>query len=325
MRNEVLDSTRFLVESPKYVFINKDKLEETAQRFAKEELKIPNWELPVNLEGKTKEVIDFFFLGDSINFAYTDFSTKQKFKTMYRGTEWSGAMAMRACLKKAFEGEFPHILEGDFLRNVSEEQMKKIFEGNMQIPMLKERNDIFNEVGSVLCDKYGGHFYNLAEQSGQRLFNNGTGIVDRLVSDFPSFDDSLAYNGRLVKFYKRAQLAPATLYGRFRNQGDFVVQDIDELTVFADYVLPKGLRDLGILEYVESLADKVDHQELILRHSLEELEIRASTIHASKMLADRINEIRGNDEINALQIDYKLWSESRKQPSPHHLTYTIDY
>jgi hypothetical protein len=68
-------------------------------------------------------------------------------------------------------------------------------------------------------------------------------------------------------------------------------EDIENLTVFPDYQLPKVLRDLGILEYEESLAYRVDSGIEIPRNSQEELEIRASTIHASDMLVKSINKI----------------------------------
>jgi len=323
--NQVLESTRFLIESPKHVFINKEKLEETAKRLANEELKIPNWNMPTLLEGKTNEVIDFFFLGNTINFAYVDFKTKEKFAVEYQGKTWIGAMAMWACLKKAYETEFPYLLEGGFLQDISVWEFEDIFKGSIRIPLFEERLAIFREVGEVLCNQYDGYFHNLVEESNQRLFDNGKGIVERLTKDFPSFDDSAQYEDRIVRFDKRAQLAPGTLYGRFRNQGEFVVQDIDELTVFADYSVPKTLRGLEILVYEKSLAEKVDNQILIPKHSLEELEIRASTIHASQMLIDRINEIKGQKAVNALHIDYKLWWESRNFSAPHHLTYTTDY
>lgn len=321
--NKVLESTKVLVENPKYVFIDKSKLEEVAERFSREELTIPSWDAPVYLEGKSNEVIDFFLLGDSINFAYTDFKTKQKFSSEYNRTEWKGAFGMRACLKKAYEAGIP-ILDGGYLKQISEEDMKRILKGNFEIPLFYERLKIFREVGQVLCDKYSGHFYNLVEQSNHRLFSNGKGIVERLIQDFPSFDDSTEYNGGLVRFDKRAQLGPGELYGRFRNKGEFKVDDIDELTVFADYVLPKGLRDLGILVYEKSLADKVDSEQIIQAESQEEIEIRASTIHAADDLVNKINKAR-DDKINALYIDYKLWSESRVKKGPHHLTITTAY
>ncbi|MCR4327186.1 MAG: queuosine salvage family protein [Nanoarchaeota archaeon] len=323
--NKVLETTKLIIENPKYVFINNKNVEELAEKWSKENLEIPGWEMPVYLSGKTEEVIDSFFLGDSINFAYTDFDTGEKWSSEYKGKEWKGAFGMWASLKKAIEEGMP-ILDGNYLKEISEKEMRKIFEGNFEIPMFNERLNIFREIGNVLSEKYDGHFYNLIEESNGKLFSNGKGIVEKLTSDFPSFDDSVVYKGKKVRFDKRAQLAPGTLYGRFRAQGETLFWDVDELTVFSDYVLPKGLRDLKILTYEKSLEEKVDNQNLIEAASLEELEIRASTIHAAKRIQDKINEYRkGENPVNALHIDYKLWAESRVKPGFHHLTKTIAY
>jgi hypothetical protein len=326
MKNKVLESTRILLQDPKYVNIDEKAIDKLGEKFSKEELKIPTWDLPVMLEGKTKEVIDFFLLGDSINFAYIDPATKVKYATNYAGIDWRGAMGMWASLKKAHENKIP-ILEGEYLVGITIKEMQKIFTGNIPMPMLEERTAIFQEMGQILLKKYGSHFYNLVEASNNRLFNNGTGMVERLIQDFPSFDDSTVYGNQVIRFDKRAQLGPATLYGRFENKGLFQVNDIEELTIFADYEIPKVLRHFGALIYENSLAKKVDTQEPILKNSKEELEIRASTIHASMKLIDKVNEYRKkqNEKVNALHLDYKLWSESRNIKAPPHITTTIAY
>ncbi|MBN1377482.1 hypothetical protein JW949_04105 [Candidatus Woesearchaeota archaeon] len=322
--NKVLETIKLVVENSEYVKINYEKLDSVAKRFAKEKLKIPSWEAPVFPEKNNKNTIDFILLANSINFAYTDFNTFEKYSTTFEGMKWRGAFGMYAALKRALNKSID-LLNGAYLENISEKQMKEIFNGNIEIPLLKDRLDIFHEVGGILNNKYSGHFYNLVEDTNCRLFNNGKGLVERLTSEFPSFNDSVIYKGKLVRFDKRAQLGPAMLYGRFRNQGTFKVNDIEELTVFADYCLPKGLRDLEILKYKPELAEKVDNKKLIRAGSQEELELRALTIHASKELENKINQYRDNNYVNALHIDYKLWSESRNKKSPHHLTKTIMY
>jgi len=328
MQNPVLESTKPLIQTPKYVFINYRKAGEAAQRFSQEELKIPAWKSPVHLDSShpTNEVIDYFMLADSINFAFTDFETKQKFTSQYQGKDFRGAYAMLACLKQAYD-EGRAILDGKFLANISKKEMVKMFQGNILIPLFQERLDIFREVGEILCKKYNRHFHNLVAQSGSRLFNNGKGIVERLVNDFHSFDDSTKWQGQKVCFYKRAQLAPAMLFGRFQNTSQFPLEDAEKITIFADYVLPKGLRDMGILEYEKSLAERVDSQQIIPVNSQEELEIRASTIHAAQIIMEEINKTKApQDKINAMHMDAKLWLESRNpEGTPHHLTPTIAY
>ena len=322
----MLKTTRPLLNGL-FVRIDDTRILQLAKEWQDQEFKLPTWDLPVYPSGENNEVIDFFFLNDSINFAFTDFQSKKKFTSYYRGKEWRGALGMTACLKRALDDGIP-ILEGEFLKNISEYQMQELLKGEIEIPMLKERHKIFKEVGEVLTEKYDGHFHNLVWNFGNRLFNYGDGLVEKLVADFPSFDDSVDYKGKKVVFNKRAQLACGMIYERFGPR-ELPIEDIDKITIFADYVLPKGLRDLGVLHYENSLAKRVDNQELIPSGSQEELEIRASTIHAADMLVSGINLYHDPEHkppINALHMDAKLWLESRsKTGHPHHLTETIAY
>jgi hypothetical protein len=322
--NKVLESTSMLVQNPRYVSINGSAIDMVASRFSAGALEPPSWRTPAYPEGDDKTMIDYFLLINTINFAFTDFQTGQKYSVSYKGADWSGSTGMAAAITRAIENGVP-LLEGSYLRSISEKAVREIFAGNIEIPMLGDRLEIFREVGQVLAEKYGGHFHNVVEASGRRLFDGGRGLVDRLTSDFPSFDDSVVYNGRKIRFDKRAQLAGGMLCNYFWERPLFWPGESDELTVFADYVVPKTLRSLGILEYAPGLAEKVDGRQLIPKESLEELEIRAYTIHACKRLVDRINEYRREPRINALNLDYKLWSEGRKIPGSHHLTITTAY
>jgi hypothetical protein len=323
--NEVLDSTEELVRDSKYLKINSYAIGIIAEELAKQKFRLPDWKMEVFPE-KSTTAINFFFLGNSINFAFMDFNSKIKYEKDFNGKKWSGATGMWASLKNALNEGIP-ILNADYLANIKEDNMRSIFAGKIEIPLLTERTKIFNEVGRVLAGKYNGDFYNLIQASNNKLFDNGNGIVERLVRDFPSFDDSCFYNGKKIKFYKRAQLAPAMIYGRCKNEGVDLFEDIGELTAFADYQLPKSLRSMLILSYGEELAKKVDNQELIEKDSLMELELRAATVHASKKLLDKINEQRNeiSNPINICHLDYMLWLEGRKLKTNHHLTITTNY
>ena len=134
---------------------------------------------------------------------------------------------------------------------------------------------------------------------------------------------------------KRAQLAGAALHAKSGgdSQSPFYFSDSDKLTVFSDYIIPRNLRDMGILRYKRGLGARVDWEEIILEGSREELEIRAATVHAADALLRRINAIkenRGIEPITAVHLDHVLWSSSRikgliSTSSPHHLTPTIRY
>lgn len=57
--------------------------------------------------------------------------------------------------------------------------------------------------------------------------------MNLLVEHFPAFRDEGYFDGRLVRFYKRAQILVADLWACFEGEsyGSFV--DIDKITMFA--------------------------------------------------------------------------------------------
>ncbi len=239
--NPVLDTTRPIVEDAQDVSIDGTALERLAQSMGGMELSPPSMDEPIYPKGIGDDVIDFFMLGNSINFAFTDFSTGEKFATTYAGADWRGSLAMWACLKRGVDnGIIDH--HGGNLQRIGYRELEFVFMGNRQIPMLQERLDIFHEVGAVLSEKYEGYFHNLALGCGGRLFDGGRGLVERLTADFPSFDDSCIYEGRKVRFDKRAQLLAVDIQSRFHQHGITFFEDMDDLTMFADYSVPNTLR-----------------------------------------------------------------------------------
>ncbi len=201
---------------------------------------------------------------------------------------------------------------------------------NSPIPLLEERVAIFREVGTVLKEKYGGHFYNLLKDSNLRLFDNGRGLVERLLDDFPSFRDVEEYKGTIVVLDKRAQLAAAMLHEKLLDIGAlaFPQSDTSQLTVFVNYELPKVLRALGVLEYSDQLAKRVDAQMEIPYGSHEEIEIRAVTLYAANRLEQEIGRINPESGVTALHVDFLLWNSGRKldrKVHKHHLTRTTAY
>jgi hypothetical protein len=324
--NPVLESARAVVGKSVHVSIDRAKLKEVARRYAGEELIVPDWRGPVFPSETDRDTSAFFLLGNSINFAFSDFSTGIKYETEYAGIPFRGAFGMWAALKRGIDAGAP-LLDGRYLEGISEGELGRLLEGNILIPMFQERLEILREVGRVLNQKYDSHFARVVEKSGNRAFDRGRGVVERLVIDFPSFADQYRYGDGLVIFNKRAQLAVGMMQGRFLSEGVelFPGSDIDLLTVFAGDELPKILNAMGILRYTESLSSRINEGRPIEKGSPEEIEMRASAIVVGKLLQDKINGIRKED-VNALNIDYRLRSEGKNyRGAKHHLTETTAY
>ena len=323
--NPVLSSLRPILQLKKNVWTDKKIIKKIAPKIAQEELALPKWDAPVYPKENNRQLIDFVMTANAINFAFTEF--QEPFRKFEAGDiPWGGAFGMLYCLK----GAMPRIVEADFLANLSIQKTEEIFQGNnMQIPMIKERTLVLQDVGKILLEKYDGHFYNLVEDSNYHAFKDGNGIVEKLAKDFPCFNDTSYYQGQKIMFYKRAQLAVGILYARLLGTGLFNIKDIGDLTVYADYVLPVSLTQLGIMRKMPKLEKKIQNWVEIEKCSLEELEIRVHTIHGADLLIKEINKHRPKDnQINALHMDYRLWSVTRQdvlKGYKHQLVRTIDY
>lgn len=322
----VLESVRPVIERAQDVETHVDKIVEVAGWMGYEELPMPDYALPFGIgAGDSREAVDFILTTSCIDTAFTDFSTHEKFQAEYGGRSWSDSDALFACMKRALDKGVP-ILDGAFLANVTRMEMETVFAGNIELPMLEEKTQILNQVGRVLADRYNGRFHNFVASCAPRLYDNGNGLVERLVSEFPRFGDVSPYHGHTIKFYKLPQLAIWFLYTNLGKTGEFRIEDLEKMSAFADYIVPVALRLLGITSYSSELERAINAYELIPHDSAWEVEIRAHCIYASALLAEEINQLRPSDrKIVTPQIDARLWTHYHTTWWPHHLTKTIMY
>jgi hypothetical protein len=324
MLNPYTESLRPIWDNPRCVHLDDKALGHVAEQIATQDLPIPNWRNPVFPENDV-EFVDFIGLGNAINFAFTDFETFESFRVGYGGTVWRGAFGMWACLKRALDAGVP-ILDGTYLRDLTFDDFQELFRGENTIPLLRERWQIFNEVGFVLCQKFDGRFRNLFDTSNYQALGEG-GVVARLVNDFPSFRDETVHcpTGNLLRFHKRAQLLAMMYQGRALNSDSLqLLPDFQDLGPIADYAVPRSLHTLGVLKYVDALWDTIRARQLVAKDSVEEQELRGQTVLAQLRLMASASSLRG-ESVNILQLDYKLWAMGRDSIEPHHLTVTTAY
>jgi Potential Queuosine, Q, salvage protein family len=264
-------------------------------------------------------------VADSIDTAFTDFTRHEKFQVDYAGQHWSDSDAEFACIKRAVDNGVP-FLDGGYLAKITRADLNKVFEGNIEMPMLDEKLEVLHQVGAVLAEKYDGRFHNFVKSCSPKLYDNGNGLIDRLVKEFPRFNDVSMLDGHEIKFYKLAQLGVWMLYATLHEQGKFRLDDPQKMTAFADYIVPLALRLHGITSYSEKLEKAINSHELIPRDSRWEIEIRAHCIYATAVLTEEINKRRpANLQVIIPQIDARFWTHFHTTTWPHHLTRTIMY
>lgn len=321
----VLDSLRPVIEASEHVRTDFSRIADVAKWMAYEELPFPQFSLPFGLEKDREQAIDFTMVSNSINSAFTDFGTSVKFQTEYEGQNLSDSQAMTACLKRAMEQGI-RVLDGRYLARVTRSELARIFQGNIEMPMLDEKLQVLNDVGKVLEQRYSGYFHNFVASCPPRLYDGGKGLVDRLVAEFPRFNDVSPYRGKEIKFFKLAQLAYWGLHAGLRRHGGFRIDDIGSMTAFADYIVPVALRVMDILVYSPALDEKIKGHKLLPRDSDEEIEIRAHMLYATALLTEALNALRPKElQVIMPQVDARLWLSYHTTHWPHHLTRTIMY
>ena len=322
----MLDSVRYAIESSRDVSTDYEKVIEVASWMAFEELPVPEFALPFTVgRGDADEIIDFILVADSIDTAFTDFARHEVFQVDYGGKHWSDAEAEFACLGRAIDRGVP-ILNGDYLAKITHAELDSIFTGNMPMPMLDEKLRVLHEVGGVLAENYHGRFHKFVESCSPRLYDNGNGLIERMVKEFPRFNDVSILDDREIRFYKLAQLGVWMLYATLHPVGKFRLDDSEKMTAFADYIVPLALRLHGITRYSEKLEQAIQSRQLIPRDSRWEIEIRAHCIYATALLCEEVNKLRSpNRQVLIPLIDARFWTHFHKTTWPHHLTQTIMY
>ena len=138
------------------------------------------------------------------------------------------------------------------------------------------------------------------------------------LSTWPGFSDSSPYPSGPVPFFKRAQIAAADL-ALARLIPD---AGLERLTLFADNLVPHVLRIDGVLRFDPELKARIDNEELIEHDAPEEVEIRATALHAAELL------VRQHGSTTATAVDNVLWQRGgapRYKAHPRHRARTTAY
>lgn len=324
-RSPVLESIRPVIERSRHVQTSQEEIERVARWMAYEEFRMPEQALQFDLGDDPDRVTDAVLWLAALDFAFTDFTTRKRFDTTHQGQTWADAEALFACLHRALESGWD-VLDGAWMAAAGRDEVDRLFDGTIEIPMLDERVEVLREIGAVLVDRYDGRFHRWATTCAPAMYAGGDGLLERMVVEFRRFDDVSPYAGHVVRFHKLAQLGLWQLHLTRRRFGHVVIRDLELMTAFADYIVPVALRVMGITTYTADLARRIDAGELIERNSEEEVELRAHSLHATARLTEAINAIRPPDLALVIpQVDYRLWKTYHATFHPHHLTRTIMY
>lgn len=199
---------------------------------------------------------------------------------------------------------------------MSFDEFKKLLKGNVEIPLLEDRYNNLVEMNAFI-QKSGKSFYNLIKN-----LNVDSNLFEFIVSNLNYFKDVSIYDGKEVLFYKRAQLLTSDIL-HVREKKEKAAVDYSHLIGCADYKIPQFMRCYGMLEFSDSLSNKVDNKVEIEDGSIEEIEIRANTLKVIDYIYKKLDKKYSRMDIN--DFIWLLGQDKSKMTKPYHRTLTKHY
>ncbi|KAK7186520.1 hypothetical protein DPSP01_002047 [Paraphaeosphaeria sporulosa] len=245
---------------------------------------------------------------------------------------WSDALEAQS-EEAAGPGQSPQLNEEELAApqrvRCTEDVLRHVFRSstNEEIPMFNLRVHCLREAGRVLHDHFDGSVVTLIQDAK----GSAAGLVNLLADRFSCFKDESNYERKKVRFLKRAQIFVADLWAAFEGEGYGEFNDIDKITMFADYRVPQILHSLGLISYCPPLEGRIRRGEIIESGHSWEVQIRGCSIWAIELLRREILKIQPNAKVNAILLDFFLYDLAKEKEKageetlPHHRTRSIWY
>lgn len=230
------------------------------------------------LEGGPEDVTSYFLALDSINFGSGWFPTLRKRKGC------SGYFTVAWALADRWREAGPWT--NDELRRMRTEEIADTLGQPRDHELMALYAQALRDLGRFLGERHPVEVVAAANGSAATL-------ARMLAAGMALYDDR--------GFYKRAQIVPSNL----ALAGVAQFADVDELTIFADNLVPHVLRCEGVLVYSDGLARLID-DERPLRFGPQEREIRACAVHACTQIAQRL-------AISERELDHTLWTRGQRR------------
>ncbi|XP_034942797.1 queuosine salvage protein [Chelonus insularis] len=278
------------------------------------------------------KAIDWIFVLDTLNFCFWSSKSNNKWKV----NGHTGYFALCAAIKRAVDEGIP-IIDPTYYVNIKKDVLGRILRadsGAEPVPLLDERVQNLQQVGKILVDKYNGTFMECvkaAQHSADKL-------LKLIVNEFECFRDEADFYGHRVSFYKRAQILIGDIWACYRGKDLGEFNDIDLITMFADYRVPQVLMHYGAMRYSNPLLSTLQTGTELAAGSVEEIEIRGCSIEVVERVVDRVrNLIKQYPNLNinpfscnSIIVDHFLWDYRRKNAEkleslPFHKVRTIYY
>ncbi|MHB8695545.1 MAG: queuosine salvage family protein [Solirubrobacteraceae bacterium] len=221
---------------------------------------------------------------DAINFGSGWFPTLKKRPGL------SGYRTIAKGLGERFEANGPW--PASELEQLEVEALAQVLAQAHDHPLIPLFVASLRDLGGHVQSDFGGRFAVIPEAA----HGSALALVSELRA-WDSFKDESTYDELTLPFLKRAQIAAADLH----RAGAAQYEDLHELTIFADNLVPHVLTLDGILALSPDLQRKIANEELLTHDSKEEVELRACAVHAAELI------LAHKPGTTAAALDGALW------------------
>ncbi|MFP6661617.1 MAG: queuosine salvage family protein [Myxococcota bacterium] len=294
------------------VLIDVDRAGELAREIAAAEPPDDDLDPGATRLGDAETTLAFVVTLDAINFGSGWFPHLQK-----RGS-LSGYLSVATGLRERFEdrGAYSAAELSNFRVSECAEVLgqQEVLADPAVLELMTLYTRALRDLGRWLQERFDGSF--------ARCLEHADGCAESLVEcllEMPFYRDVGRYAGLDIPFYKRAQITASDLHRAFAGESFGHFEDIDELTLFADNLVPHVLRRAGVLHYTPELLARINAGEDLEAGCPEEVEIRASAVHAVELMAEAL----GSTGMRPRELDGHLWRRGQSpemKAEPRHRT-----
>ncbi len=258
------------------------------------------------LTGDREARAGFWLCLDAINFG------SGWFPTLRKRPGRSGYFAVAIGVQEHFAGDGAP--DARMLSGVEAAEVAAMLGQDPGHPLMALFAAALRDVGHHVSSEHDGSFAAVVDAAAAQ---RAVALVDRLAA-WDAFADTSSFQELRVPFLKRAQITAADLHRS--GVADFI--DLEELTLFADNLVPHVLRVDGMLSYEPALQDRIERGDRLDHGSPDEVAIRACALHAVELLAAQLPGTRACD------LDLTLWNRgqaARYRAVPRHRTRCTAY
>ncbi len=300
------------------VVINHDLLSNYASELPVEKALNPVMDTENHFCEDPETMLVYFLVLDCINFGSGWFNKLD----LEPGTS-NGYFTIASRLKKDFFQRGCYSTQ--FLQKISTDDCCRIFGQSPANPAALELMKLFstalNAFGQLLKSDFSGNCQRLiaaADRSAEALA--------KILMRMPFYRDCFFYEGAEVYLLKRAQITASDLHIAFHGRDFGRFDDVEELTIFADNLVPHVLKVDGIIRCSTAMETAIAAGHELPSGSDEEVELRACGLHAVELLRQEYAS-RGI-KVSSQGLDYLLWNrglDAKYRGLPTHVTRCVYY